>query len=85
MSGCSEKSICHNLPGSFECKCLPGFDGDGLDDCVDIDECSLDENICSDSYHKCLNTIGSYKCVCIDGFVTDLYGNCIGKLKYIFQ
>ena len=78
LSFCSNKSICHNLPGSYECKCLPGFDGDGII-CNDIDECANDENICQDSYHKCLNTIGSYKCVCVEGFITDLNGDCIGK------
>ena len=76
-NSCNVNSVCHNKPGSYECVCLDGFDGDGFT-CNDIDECK-EENACLDVYHKCLNTIGSFKCVCIDGFVTDLNGICIGK------
>ena len=76
-NSCNVNSVCHNKPGSYECVCLDGFDGDGFA-CNDIDECK-EENACLDVYHKCLNTIGSFKCVCIDGFVTDLNGICIGK------
>jgi len=76
LNKCSSNSLCHNKPGSFECVCLDGFDGDGLK-CDDINEC-LEDNSCKNMYHKCVNLIGSYQCICIDGFVTDLNGICIG-------
>ena len=28
---CSANADCVNNPGSFECKCRPGFTGDGID------------------------------------------------------
>ena len=34
---CSETSTCENTVGSFVCKCISGYGGEG---CTDIDECS---------------------------------------------
>ena len=40
-------------------------------ECVDIDECSLEENFDSETgcQMRCLNTHGSYECSCPPGFI----------------
>uniref|UniRef100_A0A1D1Y6P4 Vacuolar-sorting receptor 2 n=2 Tax=Anthurium amnicola TaxID=1678845 RepID=A0A1D1Y6P4_9ARAE len=45
------------------CKCPPGFRGDGVNSCEDIDECK-DKIACQCSECKCKNTWGSYDCSC---------------------
>ena len=27
---CSEKAICRNVPGSYQCECMEGFSGNGI-------------------------------------------------------
>ncbi|XP_039262210.2 uncharacterized protein LOC120338298 [Styela clava] len=57
--------------GTLICKCRPGFEGDGLTSCLDIDECaSPDLNKCHE-LATCTNTIGSYLCNCEAGFSGD--------------
>lgn len=31
---CADNSICRNLPGTFECKCLEGYDGNAREACT---------------------------------------------------
>ncbi|KAK7294876.1 hypothetical protein RJT34_17774 [Clitoria ternatea] len=45
------------------CTCPPGFRGDGVQSCEDIDECS-EKLACQCSDCKCKNTWGSYECKC---------------------
>lgn len=45
------------------CKCPPGFKGDGLNTCEDIDECK-EKTACQCPSCKCKNTWGSYECSC---------------------
>ena len=42
------------------------MDASGLS-CVDIDECSENNNICRNG--ECTNMEGSFQCKCLDGFV----------------
>ena len=70
----SERAICINLAGSFECICHLGFDGNGkIDQCLDINECKemsywpANRDQCS-PHSECTNTIGGFKCHCISGF-----------------
>ncbi|KAL7584500.1 vacuolar-sorting receptor 2 [Lactuca sativa] len=45
------------------CKCPPGFRGDGVKNCEDIDECE-EKTACQCPNCKCKNTWGSYDCKC---------------------
>ena len=65
---CYGLAQCINTPGSFKCTCPDGYelDASGLS-CVDIDECSENNNICRNG--ECTNMEGSFQCKCLDGFV----------------
>ena len=76
---CEDNLPCINTVGSFECKCLQGYqnitktDWDLLTNvsaCIDIDECSS-RNTCP-TYSYCENLAGSYNCKCAPGFQGDL-------------
>lgn len=62
---CDSNAVCQNTPGSFICKCRPGFRGDPYNGCVDINECSKD--VCG-QFSICENIPGSYRCQCPEGF-----------------
>ena len=63
---CDVNAMCMNTPGSFECMCNPGYQGDGTT-CSDIDECAVDANNC-DLNATCMNTAGSFTCTCDAGY-----------------
>eukprot|EP00117_Sycon_ciliatum_P002675 scpid10933/ scgid4900/ Laminin subunit beta-3; Epiligrin subunit bata; Kalinin B1 chain; Kalinin subunit beta; Laminin B1k chain; Laminin-5 subunit beta; Nicein subunit beta len=70
------RSSCTNTAGSYLCQCSAGYTGDN---CLDMDECSLDVNDCIRSRGSCINTAGSYECVCPEGFEgtgRQDYGGC---------
>lgn len=48
---------------TIRCKCPPGFKGDGVNNCEDIDECK-EKVACQCADCKCTNTWGSYECSC---------------------
>ncbi|KAG9152224.1 hypothetical protein Leryth_025022 [Lithospermum erythrorhizon] len=48
-----------------KCTCPPGFKGDGLRSCEDIDECK-ERKACQCPECSCKNTWGSYECTCSD-------------------
>lgn len=60
---------CRNLPGSFECFCFDGYEGDGKT-CSDVDECADGTDTCSD-FALCTNTEPGFTCECLDGFSGD--------------
>ncbi|XP_054785284.1 vacuolar-sorting receptor 1-like isoform X2 [Prosopis cineraria] len=61
------------------CKCPPGFRGDGVRSCEDIDECE-EKMACQCPECKCKNTWGSYDCSCSDElFYIRENDMCIGK------
>jgi hypothetical protein len=65
---CSDEgSVCVNTIGSYECKCLKGYIGDGYI-CKDIDECSDNFNNNCVLNSVCKNLPGAYKCDCENGF-----------------
>lgn len=45
------------------CECPPGFVGNGVDHCQDVDECK-EKKACQCSECTCRNTWGSYECDC---------------------
>lgn len=67
---CAENAVCDDADGSAECVCLPGFSGDGINICVDLDECDNGTELCDDNA-DCTNTPGSYICDCFEGYAGD--------------
>ncbi|KAE8695504.1 Vacuolar-sorting receptor 1 [Hibiscus syriacus] len=64
---------------SHGCKCPPGFKGDGVDSCEDVDECK-EKLACQCSGCKCKNTWGSYECSCSGGSLyMREHDTCISK------
>eukprot|EP00933_Yihiella_yeosuensis_P080566 TRINITY_DN94014_c0_g1_i1.p1 TRINITY_DN94014_c0_g1~~TRINITY_DN94014_c0_g1_i1.p1 ORF type:complete len:1178 (+),score=165.71 TRINITY_DN94014_c0_g1_i1:31-3564(+) len=63
---CSEKANCSNTAGSYVCKCVAGYAGNGSY-CGDVDECSLGFHNCDDQAF-CSNTVGSFTCRCKEGY-----------------
>jgi hypothetical protein len=79
---CANHSFCHNTRGSYDCHCIDGFRmHDNGVECLDINECLLENNKCGEFYFKCVNIIGSFACVCIDGFELTIDGSCSGKCR----
>ncbi len=52
------------------CQCRPGFGGDGVTACSDLDECALGDTGCHPLAH-CVNNVGGYLCVCPLGYAGD--------------
>ena len=65
LNDCTENQICVNTPGSFECSCVDGYEGDP---CTDIDECATSIDNCDDVTENCTNNDGSYECACTEGY-----------------
>ena len=65
-----DKGQCFNTNGSFICSCLPGYDGNGITSCHDVNECEEDLHNCTVNTN-CVNTDGSYGCECKIGFIFD--------------
>lgn len=51
------------------CKCnTPGYKYDPyFNTCFDIDECEIDNNLCSDPNSVCVNNVGRFSCPCRSG------------------
>lgn len=61
------------------CKCPPGFEGDGVHTCEDIDECK-ERSACQCPQCKCKNTWGSYECRCGSNLLyMQEHDTCISK------
>ena len=68
---CGVNSHCHNLEGSFDCECWPGYtEFKEYDGCVDRDECLFNAHDCEENA-VCYNTRGSYECLCPPGYTGD--------------
>ncbi|KAG8364195.1 hypothetical protein BUALT_Bualt19G0103100 [Buddleja alternifolia] len=62
-----------------KCTCPPGFKGDGVKSCEDLDECK-EKKACQCRDCSCKNTWGSYNCTCNRDllYIRD-YDTCISK------
>ncbi|XP_030046718.1 pro-epidermal growth factor [Microcaecilia unicolor] len=69
-SDCDINAQCVSLDDGDTCQCLEGFTGDGKS-CDDIDECSVNSDLCSQNSTDCINTEGSYLCICSEGYTGD--------------
>ncbi|KAK3773285.1 hypothetical protein RRG08_053669 [Elysia crispata] len=72
---CTANSVCVNLPYSYTCQCLAGFEKIN-DECHDIDECKDPEIYPCPSNSECKNVAGSYLCLCNPGHAYDRLGHC---------
>lgn len=62
-----------------KCECPPGFVGDGINSCNDVDECK-DKVACQCAECSCTNTWGSYDCKCRgDLLYMKEHDTCISK------
>eukprot|EP00258_Populus_trichocarpa_P023125 XP_024439144.1 vacuolar-sorting receptor 3 isoform X1 [Populus trichocarpa] len=55
-------SACLDVDGG-KCQCPPGFKGDGVKSCLDVDECK-ERKACQCPACSCKDTWGSYECSC---------------------
>uniref|UniRef100_A0A7N0ZWS1 EGF-like calcium-binding domain-containing protein n=1 Tax=Kalanchoe fedtschenkoi TaxID=63787 RepID=A0A7N0ZWS1_KALFE len=55
--------VAHPANSSKPCECPPGFRGDGIHTCDDVDECK-ERTACQCPECKCKNTWGSFECSC---------------------
>lgn len=67
LSSCQQQ--CVNTIGSYRCECFSGFRMNENGQCIDINECDMENNanIRCPKTANCINTAGSYKCICPDG------------------
>ncbi|XP_020689742.1 vacuolar-sorting receptor 3 [Dendrobium catenatum] len=62
-----------------KCQCPPGFTGDGIKNCEDIDECK-EKKACQCPECSCKNTWGDYECTCTgDLLYIKEHDTCISK------
>lgn len=65
---CEHGGRCLNTKGSFQCKCLQGYEGPRCE--MDVNECM--SNPCHNDA-TCLDQIGGFHCICMPGKGIGLY------------
>ncbi|XP_026476042.1 adhesion G protein-coupled receptor E1-like [Ctenocephalides felis] len=73
-SPCGRDALCHNMAGSFKCVCPPGYNGDPMTGCTDINECQ--HNPCGPNA-LCTDAPGSYICTCLPDYTGDPRTGCV--------
>lgn len=63
---CEHGGRCLNTKGSFQCKCLQGYEGPRCE--MDVNECM--SNPCHNDA-TCLDQIGGFHCICMPGTFID--------------
>ncbi|XP_028402439.1 uncharacterized protein LOC114525371 isoform X2 [Dendronephthya gigantea] len=64
-SSCDVNAECIDKIGSYDCRCKPGFSGDGRLSCSNINECL---NSPCHTNANCSDNEGSFECICNPGF-----------------
>jgi hypothetical protein len=64
---CGDNTVCGGESGARRCECAPGFSGDPIAGCRDVNECD-DEGRCGAAGSTCINVAGGYVCDCAQGF-----------------
>ncbi|CAK8690969.1 unnamed protein product [Clavelina lepadiformis] len=78
---CAINAVC-NETDSDMCSCSPGYSGNGVLTCDDIDECQ-DTSNCGDG-GQCINSVGSYTCQCDSGYNL-VSGSCVSLCSEFCQ
>ena len=74
LHNCSDKAVCSNVEGAYNCICQEGFESDdGGWTCQDVNECLRNGSCHSNA--TCFNTEGSFYCNCKSGFTGNGF-NC---------
>lgn len=73
---CGPNTVCGGSSGARSCECRPGFGGDPMSGCEDINECATGSDDCDPNTSRCANTPGSYVCECKTGFERNSDGEC---------
>lgn len=81
QQGCGVNAYCSNVDGVAECRCDPGFSGDG-EICTDINECQEEGELADecDEIAVCSNYEGGYTCECRPGFLLVGGRDCEGEI-----
>merc|ERR1719267_423065 len=77
---CHVDARCVNVPGDWFCRCLSGWEGDGLT-CTDLDDCDPDP---CDPIHGTCEDRGPnlYECVCMPGWMGIECGDDMDECTY---
>ncbi|XP_043569661.1 cysteine-rich with EGF-like domain protein 2-A isoform X5 [Chiloscyllium plagiosum] len=61
---------CDACTGGSPEECINCTTGYTLEEqkCIDVNECSMDDKVCTHENEDCINTEGSFKCVCSEGY-----------------
>ena len=66
--------ICSDTVDSYSCSCTEGYQLAQGTECMDVDECMVDNGNCD---QECVNSMGSFECRCYEGFLLDTDTACI--------
>ncbi|KAL8621231.1 hypothetical protein ACOMHN_018532 [Nucella lapillus] len=77
-TGVPEKNQTCYLKGTDKelCICNKGY-APTCDGCQDINECAMEDNLCTKRGQRCVNTMGSYRCDCQKGFKKNRNDICV--------
>ncbi|KAI4829144.1 hypothetical protein KUCAC02_023205 [Chaenocephalus aceratus] len=80
LQACHGDAECRNTPGAFTCSCPAGYvmalNGRS---CVDVDECSFEDQCRRELGNECVNIPGSFTCRCRPGFRAEAPA-CVGPV-----
>ena len=97
LDDCSPDARCINTAGSFDCDCLPAFEGNGRV-CTAIvlvpslvNECANQQDNCSPAA-ECIDLANGYDCRCLAGYLGDgrvctgntLRSSCLSLSLYVY-